>query len=56
VNGDELVDLVDLLLTVDYILERNPQPFFFWCADIIDDEEINITDIVTIIHIILGGG
>ena len=56
VNGDELVDLVDLLLTVDYILERNPQPFFFWCADIIDDEEINITDIVTIIHTILGGG
>ena len=56
VNGDELVDLVDLLLTVDYILERNPQPFFFWCADVIDDEEINIMDIVTILHIILGGG
>ena len=53
VNGDELVDLVDLLLTVDYILERNPQAFFFWCADVIDDEEINIFDVVGFVNMIL---
>jgi len=47
VNGDELVDLVDLLVTVDYILEKNPQAFYFWCADVIDDVKINIMDIVT---------
>ena len=52
-NGDEIVDIVDLFLTVDFILERNPQPFFFFCADISEDEEINIMNIIFILNIII---
>ena len=52
-NGDELVNVIDLLLIVDFILERDPQPFFFGCGDVTLDGEINVLDIIAILHFIL---
>jgi hypothetical protein len=52
-NGDELVNVIDFLLIVDFILERDPQPFFFGCGDVTLDGEINVLDIIAILHFIL---
>jgi hypothetical protein len=54
VNGDSLVNIVDVLTTADYILGFNPAPFNENCADCNDDNFINIIDIVRILNIIFG--
>ena len=47
------MNVIDLLLIVDFILERDPQPFFFGCGDVTLDGEINVLDIIAILHFIL---
>ena len=55
VNGDENVDIVDIILTIDIILSTHqPTLTEFSMADCLDDDEVNILDVVCIVNIILG--
>ena len=54
VNSDEQVNVTDVVMMIDYILERYPQGFNTAMADVTGDGEINITDVVTVIDVILG--
>lgn len=54
VNGDSLVNIIDVLTTADYILGFYPAPFNENCADCNEDQFINIIDIVRILNIIFG--
>ena len=65
VNHDHSVDIVDLLLMVDYILGRNPAPFDMTLADIAPwsssshtpspDGVVNVQDLALLQQIILTG-
>lgn len=52
-NGDDGVNVMDLVQNVDYILGNNPKPFIFKAADVNNDDAINVLDIVGIVDIIL---
>lgn len=57
-NGSMSVDVADVVTEVNYIIGGNPQPFIFEAADVNDDTDINVLDIVGTINIIntpLGG-
>ncbi len=54
VNGDELVNVTDLALLIDYILGKNPADFNEGNADMNNDQLINITDVALVIDKILG--
>jgi hypothetical protein len=51
-NGDLNVNVLDLVLNVDYILGNNPIPFVFK-ADVNRDSQIDVLDIVGTVDIIL---
>ena len=58
VTGDANVDVLDIVMMVDYILDWfdgsiDESPLEVGCGDINDDGEVNISDIVFIIHTIL---
>lgn len=53
-NGDGVVNVIDVVTTIDYILVKNPAGFIFKAADVNNDELVNIIDVVGIIDIILG--
>jgi len=54
-NGDGTVNVTDVVVTVDYILGKNPSPFYFDAANVVaGDGEVNVTDVVAIVDIILG--
>ena len=55
-NGDGIVDVADVLLTVNYIIGIYPDPFHVPCADCNGDGQINVLDVVGIVNIILGAG
>ena len=55
-NGSMAVDVADVVTTVNYITNQNPQPFIFEAADVNSDGTINVLDIVGIINIILHPG
>ena len=55
-NGSMAVDVADVVTTVNYITNQNPQPFIFEAADVNADGNINVLDIVGIINIILHPG
>lgn len=50
VNGDGDIDVMDVLLTVDYVLGRDPEYFNRFCSDCNSDGYINILDIICIIN------
>jgi sugar lactone lactonase YvrE len=52
-NGDLKVNVLDLVLNVDYILGNNPIPFVFKAADVNRDSKIDVLDIVGTVDIIL---
>lgn len=56
VNGDGEINILDIVRTVNIILDIGPDPTEseLWAADLNSDGEINILDIVGIINIILG--
>lgn len=54
VNHDSTVDITDILLTVDYILGKNPKNFYVKDADVNGDGVIDISDVLSIVDIILG--
>lgn len=52
-NGSLAVDVADVVTTVNYVTNQNPQPFIFDAADVNTDKNIDVLDIVGIINIIL---
>ena len=53
VNGDTLVNITDVVLLVDYILERENPAFIIENADINSDDSINISDVTELVNIIM---
>ena len=53
-NGDETVNVIDVVTAIDFILMKNPSDFVFVAADVDNNQTINIIDVVGIIDIILG--
>ena len=56
VNSDGLVNVTDIVATVNYIMEKNPANFNKAAADLNGDGEINVTDIVKMVSIIMASG
>lgn len=56
VNGDGKIDVLDIMETVNYIMESPSSDFVFAAADMNGDKEINVTDIVKIVKVIMNGG
>jgi len=56
VNGDKLVNVTDIVATVNYIMEKPADGFNKNAGDLNEDGEINVTDIVKMVSIIMNGG
>ena len=56
VNNDEVVNILDVIQTVNIILGATPTPteYELWAADMNQDGNIDILDIVLIVNTILG--
>lgn len=54
-NCDGMVNVIDVIATVNYILGTNPQPFCFDNADVNGDNMVNVIDVIGTVNIILGG-
>ncbi len=55
VNQDEIWDILDIVLTVNFIMGNiNPTELQFESADLNDDQVIDVLDIVTMVNIIMG--
>ena len=56
VNNDGLINILDVIQTVNIILGANPNPTVYelWAADMNQDGNIDILDIVLIVNTILG--
>jgi len=56
VNQDEVINILDILLVVNFILENEtPDDYESWAADYNEDGAISILDIMALITIILNG-
>lgn len=55
VNSDGLVNVTDIVVTVNYIMEKPSPDFNKEAADLNGDGEINVTDIVMMVSIIMNG-
>jgi hypothetical protein len=53
VNGDEYVDVTDVMMMVSRILGDTPEGFRAQMADVNVDEIIDVTDIMLIVNMIL---
>lgn len=53
VNGDGEVTVTDIVLTIQYILDMNPDPFIVDAADVNGDGDITVTDVVLIARMVL---
>ncbi len=53
VNADHRINILDIILLVNFILGDEPNEYEFWAADINEDEIVNILDIIVVINIIL---
>ena len=54
VNQDMVIDILDIILVVNFILgQQNPDNFQFFASDINSDSIINIQDIILLLNIIL---
>ena len=56
VNDDGVVNVTDIVATVNYIMEKPSDGFNKDAADLNGDGEINVTDIVKMVTIIMSGG
>lgn len=54
VNGDDVVNIVDVITTVNYILGNGEDTFDETVADMNDDGDVNIVDVTLIVNDILG--
>ena len=53
-NGDGKVDVADVVTAVNYATGQDPKPFIFEAADMNDDKDIDILDVIGIIQVING--
>ncbi len=53
-NCDGIVNVLDVITTVNYAIGLNPQPFCFENADVNQDGSVNVLDVIGTISIILG--
>jgi len=58
INGDGLINILDLVRCVNIILGIPPPPTSYeqWAADVNNDGLVNVVDVVAIVNIILGTG
>lgn len=54
VNGDDIINIVDVITTVNYILGNGEDTFDETVADMNDDGNVNIVDVTLIVNAILG--
>lgn len=54
-NCDEMVNVLDVVATISYIMQQNPVPFCFNNADVVQDQMINVLDVVAMVNIIMSG-
>lgn len=52
-NESGAIDLADVVTTVNYILERNPEPFSFKKADVDKNGRINVVDVTSTVKLVL---
>jgi len=55
-NGDESVNVLDIMTVIAYMLGQDPQPFLFDAADVNEDLSINILDVIGIVNRTLNPG
>ena len=54
INGDEVVNVQDVVISVNHALDVTvPEPAIFWAADMNYDNILNILDVVRILNVIL---
>ena len=54
INGDENIDVLDIVIVVDFVLGfSTPTDEQFYLSDINQDQEVDILDIVEMVQIIL---
>ena len=55
VNGDSLINVVDVITIVNFILNNaEPTSTEFYISDMNEDGQINVVDIISIVNVILG--
>ncbi len=54
-NCDGVVNVLDVITTVNYITGNNPAPFCFENADVTNDGTINVLDVIATVNIVTGG-
>jgi hypothetical protein len=54
-NCDGIINVLDAITTVNYVMGGNPQPFCFGNADVATDGVINILDVIGTVNIIMSG-
>jgi len=54
-NGDNHIDIFDVLSLVDIILENDQESCGFESANVNGDGNVNIIDVITLVQLILGG-
>lgn len=55
-NGDQRVNVADVMSAVSHSLGKTPSIFNFANADVNKDNIVNVTDVMSIIQIVLNGG
>ena len=55
-NGDQVVDILDVIVIVNYILGYDPEPFIFDAADANGDSQVDVLDVITVVNYIFRGG
>jgi hypothetical protein len=54
-NCDDIINVLDAITTVNYVMGGSPQPFCFGNADVTADGVINILDVIGTVNIIMSG-
>jgi len=54
-NCDGVVNVLDAITTVNYVMGTNPEPFCWENADVTGDGVINVLDVIGTVNIIMGG-
>ena len=55
-NGDDLVDVGDLVYLINYLFKEGPAPDPLWTSDLNCDGEINLADVVYLINYLYRNG
>jgi len=54
VNGDNIIDVMDVIVLIDSVLGEKPENFYPECADLNGDGTTDTVDIVMLIDMVLG--